>query len=322
MTDLKISQLPAAAALTGAEKIELVQSGDNVQSTAAALGTFVASTVPPGTPAALNSGGVSPAVASSNLWLQNWQFLVWNGQTAGIPNPAAGSAYGTSPAIWATGGGAMGTFPDNPAAGSVWLAQSRVRGVSAAAINSPQEIYNNNDNAYGISYRKVSASPLIAGFNLIWIGSFSLTKSDQVMFVGWCPHVPGQALGGSFVPSATLNMVGFGKDTGDVNIQFMSNNGAGTATKTDTGVTMASIQAHMVRIAVGCDPAGAVITATLQDLEVGGVTKTYTLLDAAAKNIVADQKVTPHIHVNTGPTTATSVELGVSSVFAQYSFIQ
>jgi hypothetical protein len=85
---------------------------------------------------------------------------------------------------------------------------------------------------------------------------------------------------------------------------------------------MASIQAHMVRISVGCDPAGALITAVLQDLETGGVTKTYTVADGATKNIVANQIVTPHIHVNTGPSTATSVELGFSSVYAQYSFIQ
>ena len=37
MADLKISQLPAAAALTGTELVELVQSGGNVQTTAADL---------------------------------------------------------------------------------------------------------------------------------------------------------------------------------------------------------------------------------------------------------------------------------------------
>ena len=65
-------------------------------------------------------------------------------------------------------------------------------------------------------------------------------------------------------------------------------------------------------------PAGALITAVLQDLETGGVTKTYTVADGATKNIVANQIVTPHIHVNTRrSTTTTQVELGASSIYAQ-----
>lgn len=319
MGDLKISQLPAASALTGAEKLELVQSGDNVQSTAAA----VAALAPPVNPAAVVAGAI-PAVASSNLWLQNWHLLVQDGAST-MPSVANGSVMGTATVLWSVGGGSLGNFPDNPNAASIWLATARTRGVSASAINSAQEYYNSAGSptyGSGTAYRKVTASPLIAGFNLIWTGSFSLTKTDQVMFVGWCPRVGGAPLGGSFVPSATLNMVGFAKDTGDTNIQFMVNNGAGTATKIDTGVTMASIQAHMVRISVSCPPDGSLITAVLQDLEIGGVTKTYTVADGATKNPVINQQLTAHIHTNTGPSTATPVELGMSSIYAQYSFIQ
>ena len=53
MADLKISQLPAAAALTGAELIELVQGapGGNVQSTVNAIHSTGAQSAPRSTSA-------------------------------------------------------------------------------------------------------------------------------------------------------------------------------------------------------------------------------------------------------------------------------
>lgn len=45
---------------------------------------------------------------------------------------------------------------------------------------------------------------------------------------------------GNVDPSSLLNMVGLGKDTADTNLQFMYNDGSGTATKVDTGIAMAT----------------------------------------------------------------------------------
>lgn len=81
MPNLKISQMPAAAGLTGTELVELVQSGVNVQSTAAAI-------------AALGGGGGGvgtnlPAVLTANQTYQNNVVLTAvPGMTVNVVAPA------------------------------------------------------------------------------------------------------------------------------------------------------------------------------------------------------------------------------------------
>lgn len=307
MADQKISQLLAASPLTGAELIELVQGGANVQSTAAAVAAVVAAT---------------PASINTIVSAQNWFKLVFNGQSAAIPTLASGQAYGTTPANWGNIGG-FGSFGHNPAATSIWLSLARVQHSSAAAINSAVELFNSNANTWSPSIRKASGGAPVAGFSFTWFGSFVATKTDQTVFVGLSASPVASALGGSLVPSAMVNAVGFGKDTGDANLQFMVNNGAGSAAKTDTGVTMASIQGHFVSVTISCDTVGALITATLTDYETGGIgVKTFTVADGATKNPVVDVVMGPHIYAGTGPTTGTAVTLGQYSIFTQTSMLQ
>ena len=45
---------------------------------------------------------------------------------------------------------------------------------------------------------------------------------------------------GNVDPSSLTNLIGFGKDTADTTLQFMTNDGAGTATKTATGLSALS----------------------------------------------------------------------------------
>lgn len=155
---------------------------------------------------------------------------------------------------------------------------------------------------------------------MVFVGGFDGARADQTAFVGYGPI---GTLGATLVPSALLNMVGFGKDQGDTTLQFMVNNGSGTATKTDTGINFAAMQQHLFQVTITCDALGALITATIKDLEPTSpfATKTYTVADGATKNIVADTKALPHLYVGTGTATATLVKLGFSSLYLQGSML-
>lgn len=67
------------------------------------------------------------------------------------------------------------------------------------------------------------------GFNLIAAGSRA--------FIGFTTFTTAFPAGAD--PSASLNMIGFGFDAADANIQFMRNDGTGTATKVDMGANFA-----------------------------------------------------------------------------------
>ena len=73
---------------------------------------------------------------------------------------------------------------------------------------------------------------------------------------------------GNVDPSTLLNLVGFGKDTGDTNLQFMHNDGAGTATKIDTGLTLATSTVYDLRFF--CASAAGTIYWSAQTLTGGG----------------------------------------------------
>lgn len=58
-------------------------------------------------------------------------------------------------------------------------------------------------------------------------------------------------------PSAKTNLASFAKDSADTNIQFMVNDAAGTATKTDTSIALAIDKLYQADI--WCDAAGATV---------------------------------------------------------------
>jgi len=74
-------------------------------------------------------------------------------------------------------------------------------------------------------------------------------------------------------PSTLLNMFGIGWDAADANIQFMTNDGTGTATKTDLGIAVPTVDRTSVyELSMYCAPAGTTIYYTFKDLSNGGST--------------------------------------------------
>jgi hypothetical protein len=301
MADLKISQLPAAGPITGNELTELVQNGTNVQSTVTA---------------ALGSAPVAPVILT-NVNAQAYVQLIDDQSTGAIvPGFQAGGGTNTI-GQWITGG-TTGTQFATPSATTLGAAVGNLQVTSTAAINSFIALRNNNMPTTFPAYRKISGGLPIAGFNEVYVGLYKQTRSDQTAFVG----MSGQAFNtGTLVPSGVFNCIGFGKDQGDTNLQFMVNNGAGSAAKTDTGIVFTSLENHLFQVTIACDPAGALITATFKDLEAGGQTKIYTVADGATKNIVVDTALAPWVYACTGSATATSVKMGIVSMYVSIGLI-
>jgi len=74
------------------------------------------------------------------------------------------------------------------------------------------------------------------GFHIMMRLGFVALPAGYRIFQGL--HASSSVIG-NVDPSTLTNVIGFGKDTGDTNIQFMTNDGAGTAVKTDTGIALA-----------------------------------------------------------------------------------
>lgn len=301
MADLKISQLPAATAITGAELVELVQSGNNVKSTVSALAT-------PPSPAAL-IGGFGPGSP-------NWNICVATGRGGGFVT------FGPIPASWVTDSSQLLSAPTVSGA-TLFAAVGCVSSQTGGGINQGMALYPNQNASRG--YRKATNSR-VAGFDSNWVFSWS-TKggatnvADQTAFIGWGPGVG--TMGNTVIPSALTDIVGFGKDQGDTNLQFMVNNNAGTATKTDTGIPFTSLANHILQVRLFCDAAGALISATFTDLETGGATVTYTVPDAQVKNITQNTAISPKLYSGSGTVNAGSPSVGfaVVSTYFNYGFI-
>lgn len=310
MTDLKISQLPGATALTGAELIELVQGGVNVQSTTSALAGSLFSLF--GNP---NGGALNASLANQFAWVTGFPSVpgaVYNSQT-NIGTGTPWSSVGTLSSQSLNGGGA------NLGSSVQLLIQT-----SSSAANGSCDLYNavfNSTNPASIALvRLASSGLLIGGFTMTLYFVLTTTIVGEQIFMGFVPGLG--AIAGTTTPSNLTNMIGLAKDSTDTNLQFMINNGAGVASKTSLGVTHTSLQGHLLRLVITCDGAGNCAT-TLSDLESGG--QTYTISYPAATTKLpavfssAGGQVEPHIHINNGGNAA-AVAYGLQALFITGGF--
>jgi len=92
------------------------------------------------------------------------------------------------------------------------------------------------------------------GFKIVWRFSFEVLPSGTRFFIGLYATAADPCLGAE--PSAAVNMVGLGKDTSDTDMQFMHNDGSGTATKVSLGAPAATAVVYelvLIGIAGGGD---------------------------------------------------------------------
>ncbi len=299
MANQKISQMPAAAALTGAELVEVVQGGVNAQTTVSALAPVPSVSGVFGNPNAPFGSGFGSHI--------KWHYAV--ASFAGVLVPVA--AQGETGSTYNTGFGALTAQHPNPGGATIYATSGMGIITSTAATNSAADINNGGD--FGVNsaqqmWRVLNPALPISGFTMVFYGGIDAMPAAGALFFGMA--ATNGSLPQTTVPSALLNCIGFSKDGGDANIQFIYNNGGGSATKTDTGIPAANIVRHMLKIVITCDVLGNV-TAALTDLESGGSgTVSYSVPTATVKLPLANTSVQPHYWAGTA---AQSVAVGIAT---------
>ena len=139
----------------------------------------------------------------------------------------------------------------------------------------------------------------LAGFKY-WL-RFGITQLNSDSRGFWGFKAAAADIGGTTDPSSLPSIIGVGFDAADTNLQFMVNDGSGTATKTDLGITKASVINKLLDLRIVAEPNG--------DLHIGLHDMDANLrydLSATSDLPAADTLLYPHHQINAGPTTATA----------------
>lgn len=127
------------------------------------------------------------------------------------------------------------------------------------------------------------------GFQLVarFGPSTGVTTATRRMFVGMSNSVAAPT---DVNPSTLLNMFGVGYDAADTNMQFMHNDGAGTATKIDLGASFprpSADRTKMYELALFSAPAsGATLNYTVTDLGTGAIASGTITTDLPGQNVL------------------------------------
>lgn len=104
-------------------------------------------------------------------------------------------------------------------------------------------------------------------------------------------------------PSTLTNMIGFGYDSADTNLQFMSNDGTGAATKVDLGTSFVkptTDRAKMYLCKLFAMPNSAMVAWFIKDIETGATATGVATTDLPAANTL----LTPRIYASVGGTSS------------------
>lgn len=129
MAGVKISNLPAAGAITGTELVAVVQGGTTKQSTVTATQTTVSG----------GTTGLTPATATAGAVTLAGRLAIANGGTNATATPTAGAVpYGTSTAYAFTAAGTAGqVLQSNGASAPTWATVPGTGTVSSVAATVP-----------------------------------------------------------------------------------------------------------------------------------------------------------------------------------------
>ena len=129
MAGVKISSLPVAGAITGAELVAVVQGGTTKQSTVAATQTTVSG----------GTTGLTPATATAGAVTLAGRLAIANGGTNATAAPTAGAVpYGTGTAYAFTAAGTVGqVLQSNGASAPTWATVPGTGTVSSVAATVP-----------------------------------------------------------------------------------------------------------------------------------------------------------------------------------------
>jgi hypothetical protein len=308
--------LPQATSLTGAELIIVSASGVPEYATTALIASLAAAN--PFTVGA--AGNITPAnlfaagsFAGQFYWANGYPALQSSGQLEGCNNTVSGTF------AWTNLDGTYTAQQPNPAGTNIAASVGMGIQSTGASNNSQAETSNTLWSPSGPTvalYRATSNGLGLGGFTMTLYFAFTTVIAAQSCFFGFCNST---AELGNIVPSALLNTVGLGKDSGDTNLSWYYNNGSGSATKVSLGVTPASLANQLLRLLITCDGQGNVVF-TLTNMESGGSTvSTLSVPTATAKLPAANVLVAPHLYLNNN--SAANCAYGVSFIYVTGGFI-
>lgn len=297
MANKKISELPAAGALTGAELVPLVQSAVTSRTTMQAILNLVSANLTP-----------SPTSISSTIS----RIVPSFGRTV------AGFTVSNSVAVYGgfQDGASLGTSYSFAApAGATELLRSGRRtantfstgGGGGGATSSPYYQTTAYDNYRRLSGHNYTADGMYVSCRF---GYEHAAVNWPRFFMGLTQNQVSLAIGantGAF--NILQNLIGVGKDDLDTNIQVITNDGAGSITKTDTGINYQSAINHLLQMSLFSAWDQDLVRVELLDVETGvlfGVNLT-TNLPAADTNIGFHYTLSEGFH-NSGA----GIQLGAS----------
>jgi hypothetical protein len=224
----------------------------------------------------------------------------------GIANSASFSSFGfPAPTVLGTLT-AVGVTTTN-----ILTAMRRVQVVSAAAAGSLAEIRAN-----AAQVHRGAGTPL-GGFYLACKFGFSAVPAGRRWFLGLIPN----AAATNVDPSTLINMCGVGQDTADTQIQFMYNDGSGTATKsvgTSGQSTPTTSKAYL--FTMFCAPSGSDIVMGLEDLGTANYTEHSTAGGGAPTNIPVTTTLLTAKFWACNNATASAVSFDVGSLYLETDY--
>lgn len=216
---------------------------------------------------------------------------------------------GTTITVWGMQNTTVGTA-STPAITTSSLATSmrRVRVTSAATANAAAELRSTQP----LVWRGNSSG--LGGFFYAVRFSINSTTANQQLFSGLMAATG--ATSTSAVPSNLVNIVGVGWDSADGNLQMMTNDNTGTATKVDLGANFpTNTTAAVYELIMFAPPNGSTIGYRVTRLDTGDVTSGTLSSDLPQNTVV----LTHHQYMNNGGTAAAAV-LEVNRVYVESDY--
>lgn len=189
----------------------------------------------------------------------------------------------------------------HPSLAATNLLTSTVRQRQTTSANTNQNATWFSNVAVNRWYRSVSGSALAGGFDFFCRVGLETIAAGNRIFVGMLTGTAAPTA--SSDPSAFVNMAGLAKDAADTNVQFMHNDGSGTATKVDLGVAFTALADHVLEVTLHCEPNGSEIEYDIFDVDAA---THYT--GSVNTNLPAQDAILgPVAHCNTGSSSAAVV---------------
>lgn len=308
-----IASLPVAGNLAGTELLVLSASGVPESATTAQIAALAVSII--GAPNTSPSSLFGVGSFSGNLInMTATPQLTGGGLLEFTTNSGVGSGN------WSNLNGTYSAQQVNGAGTNLSASVGLGIQTSGTGANSLAETSTTLFNPSGPSVplmRATSNGLGIAGFTFTMYFNFIVTQSVESIFFGFCTSI---STLGNIVPSALLNTLGLGKDSGDTNLSWYYNGSSGSATKVSLGVTPASLANQLLRLVITADPLGNCVM-TLTNMESGGSQiSTISLPTATAKLPVTNQLLAPHLYTN-NTSSGVACSYGVQYIFITAGFM-